>query len=81
GGYGDPLERDVDAVVRDVRDELVSAQAARDDYGVVLTTDGQAADLHATLQLRAMRRATRNTRTLSNPLEAGCRPPEKGRTT
>ena len=35
GGYGDPLERDPEAVLRDVRDELVSVGQAFDDYGVV----------------------------------------------
>ena len=41
GGYGDPLERDPDAVARDVRNELVSPAAARADYGVVI--DGRRA--------------------------------------
>jgi N-methylhydantoinase B len=36
GGYGDPLERDLDAVARDVRNELVSPAAARRDYGVII---------------------------------------------
>ena len=31
GGYGDPLERDPEAVLRDVRDELVSVGQAFDD--------------------------------------------------
>ena len=42
GGWGDPLDRDVDAVARDVRWGKVSAAAAREDYGVVLL--GPAAD-------------------------------------
>lgn len=58
GGYGDPLERDVAAVVRDVRDELVSVQAAEHEYGVVLTHDRRTADLEATAHLRAKRSAT-----------------------
>jgi N-methylhydantoinase B len=37
GGYGDPLLRDPAAVARDVRDEIVSPDAAREIYGVVLT--------------------------------------------
>lgn len=42
GGYGDPLERDPAAVLRDVRRGVVSTEAARADYGVVLTErDGQ----------------------------------------
>ncbi len=36
GGYGDPLERDPQAVCEDVLDRWVSVAAARDDYGVVL---------------------------------------------
>lgn len=36
GGYGDPLERDPEAVRFDVEEELVSVAQARDVYGVVL---------------------------------------------
>ncbi|WP_433633638.1 hydantoinase B/oxoprolinase family protein [Halomicrococcus sp. NG-SE-24] len=36
GGYGDPIERDLDDVVADVRDEKVSKRKAYDDYGVVI---------------------------------------------
>src|SRR5882724_5478498 len=42
GGWGDPLDRDPQAVLRDVRWRKVSADAARDDYGVVI--DGEAID-------------------------------------
>ncbi len=37
GGWGDPLDRDPQAVLDDVIDEYVSVEAARRDYGVVLT--------------------------------------------
>ncbi|MFT4085193.1 MAG: hydantoinase B/oxoprolinase family protein [Nocardioides sp.] len=37
GGWGDPLERDPELVVRDVRWRKVSPAAALADYGVVLT--------------------------------------------
>lgn len=37
GGWGDPLERDPQAVLDDVLDEYVSVEAAKRDYGVVLT--------------------------------------------
>jgi len=40
GGWGDPLERDPEAVASDVQNEKVSREAARDDYGVVLNRDG-----------------------------------------
>lgn len=36
GGYGDPLERDPDAVKEDVIDGYVSVERARKDYGVVV---------------------------------------------
>ena len=41
GGYGDPLKRDPQRVAIDVRDGMVSAAAALEQYGVVL--DGQGA--------------------------------------
>jgi N-methylhydantoinase B len=59
GGFGDPLLRTVDQVIRDVRDEVVSAQAAAEFYGVVLQADGTGADLQAT---RIRRRALRDAR-------------------
>jgi N-methylhydantoinase B len=36
GGYGDPLDRSPELVLRDIGDGLVSEAAARDVYGVVL---------------------------------------------
>jgi N-methylhydantoinase B len=52
GGYGDPLNRDPARVAIDVRDGMVSAQAAKEHYGVVL--DGQGAlDTAATEKQRA----------------------------
>src|SRR5262249_59021851 len=38
GGFGDPLERDPEAVLRDVRNELISAHNAESDYGVGIDT-------------------------------------------
>ena len=52
GGYGDPLRRDPEAVLRDVRDGFVSPASAVADYGVILTSGGL--DLGAT---EARRRA------------------------
>ena len=37
GGYGDPYEREIDAVVWDVRNGLVSIEGARQDYGVIFS--------------------------------------------
>jgi N-methylhydantoinase B len=36
GGWGDPLERDPAAVLKDVRNELLSGRKAEADYGVVI---------------------------------------------
>lgn len=61
GGWGDPLERDVAAVVADVRDGKVSVPGARDDYGVVINKDvaEPAADRAATAGLRRRMHAGR----------------------
>lgn len=58
GGYGDPLERDPAQVALDVRDELVSREAARALYGVVVDPASGKADEAATRESRAaLRRA------------------------
>lgn len=56
GGYGDPLERDPEAVLGDVLDRYVSIQGARDDYGVVIHESGSSIDVDATERLRRERR-------------------------
>jgi len=57
-GYGDPLERDSAAVLRDVLDAKISAARAVTEYGVVLTPDGTAVDEVDTKARRAaLRRA------------------------
>jgi N-methylhydantoinase B len=53
GGYGPPLERDPEAVLRDVLLGKVSAERARTVYGVVLDASGRAVDREATRELRA----------------------------
>lgn len=57
GGWGDPRDRDPARVLRDVRDGVVSVEAARDIYGVALTPDGRGVDAAATEALRAGSRA------------------------
>ena len=59
GGWGDPLERDTWRVLKDVRNELVGAEAARRDYGVVIDTAAMTVDEKATQTLRAELRAAR----------------------
>lgn len=53
GGYGDAYERDIAAVVWDVKNGLVSVDGAREDYGVVITDpDTLEVDNDATAALR-----------------------------
>ena len=52
GGGGDPKSRPPARVLRDIRDGLVSAEAARDIYGVVLDVGGKVVDETATARLR-----------------------------
>jgi N-methylhydantoinase B len=65
GGWGDPLEREPERVLRDVVQGKVSAEAARADYGVVVRWDesegevAYALDDAATARLRAELRAAR----------------------
>jgi N-methylhydantoinase B len=56
GGFGDPRGRDPETVAEDVREGYVSAQAARDVYGVAVTAEG-AVDQAATEALRGRRAA------------------------
>jgi N-methylhydantoinase B len=58
GGWGDPLDRDPEFVALDVLQGKVSADAARADYGVVLSTDG-GVDADASRQAREEIRARR----------------------
>ncbi len=51
GGYGNPYERDPELVLSDVLEEYVSIDAARRDYGVVITSRMKV-DKEATEKLR-----------------------------
>jgi N-methylhydantoinase B len=61
GGWGDPLDREVGLVVRDVAWGKVSRAGAAADYGVVITGSGDApaADMEETGLLRMKMRAER----------------------
>lgn len=59
GGWGDPLERDLDAVRLDVLRGFVSAKKARTSYGVIVTPEARSVDLDATSALRHKMRAER----------------------
>lgn len=52
GGYGDPLERDLERVEADVRDGYVSLEAVEKDYGVIISSETGLADQAATEKMR-----------------------------
>jgi N-methylhydantoinase B len=55
GGYGDPLQRDPQAVEADVVNGYVSIEKAREDYGVVIDPATLSVDAAATEKIRAGR--------------------------
>lgn len=59
GGYGDPLDRDPDAVLADVRNGKVTVAHAREAYGIVIDPETELVDERATAHLRAQLRARR----------------------
>jgi N-methylhydantoinase B len=61
GGWGDPLDREVELVLQDVVRGLVSPESAERDYGVVLTCEGEdvTVDEPGTVALRQEIRARR----------------------
>jgi N-methylhydantoinase B len=72
GGFGDPLERDPNLVIEDVKDDYVSVERAAKDYGVaVRTIDAELCeyevDKPATEALRAKIRAERITNVRLDP--------------
>jgi N-methylhydantoinase B len=54
GGYGNPFERDLKAVERDVKYGYISIEKAKQDYGVIIEPASQIVDLEATRKLREM---------------------------
>ena len=59
GGWGPALERDLDLVAGDLRDGLVTIEAAARDYGVVAAGDPPVVDAAASETLRARLRRDR----------------------
>jgi N-methylhydantoinase B len=55
GGFGHPFDREPERVLADVLGGFVSRQSARQNYGVVLTADGDAVDLALTARRRTDR--------------------------
>jgi len=64
GGWGEPLTRDPERVMRDVRNGYVSQAAAKESYGVVVVGDperdpeGLIVDVAATAKLRIARKSS-----------------------
>lgn len=56
GGYGDPMERNPDAVFADWHNEKITVGHARRSYGVVIDVTGRRVDLDATDVLRGRMR-------------------------
>jgi len=56
-GVGDPLDRDLDAVRKDVRDGIVTENSAREHYGVVIDPRTFEVDVKKTEALRAEKKA------------------------
>jgi len=54
GGYGRALDRPLEDVLADVKNEFISTSSARDAYGVVIGPNGTL-DEPATAQLRSSR--------------------------
>ena len=67
GGWGEPLDRDPEAVLADVRAEKLSRERAEAVYGVVLAGDGHRVDAAATRELRAARRRGANAKESAEP--------------
>ena len=55
GGYGNPFEREIALVQRDVLDGVVTVGAARTAYGVVFKPDGCSVDTESTARARSTR--------------------------
>ncbi|MCL5770934.1 MAG: hydantoinase B/oxoprolinase family protein [Actinobacteria bacterium] len=52
GGWGSPLERDIEKIIKDAIDGFISLKKAKDDYGVVLNPKTYKLDIKATKKLR-----------------------------
>jgi len=64
GGYGDPAERDIDRVVEDFREGMISRAAAQNVYGVMIDPEGRV-DTQATKSRReALQQAVSHFRTV-----------------
>ena len=56
GGYGDPLDRDPEAVLRDVVEGVVSADSAKHVYGVIIASTGAVDESKTAAERSALRK-------------------------
>ncbi|NWG01565.1 MAG: hydantoinase B/oxoprolinase family protein [Syntrophaceae bacterium] len=54
GGYGDPLKRLIERILKDVRNGFVSIEKAKEDYGVVIDPKTLEVDMEKTRRLRGI---------------------------
>lgn len=59
GGWGDPLDRDMAKVRKDVIANIVSVESARSDYGVIVDAVTFEVDTHGSAALRSLLRSQR----------------------
>jgi len=76
GGWGDPLERDPKLVLKDVRDEKVSAKRAREAYGVVINEATVEVDIAETEKLRGKMKGEENGCNKTNCRAKSCTKPQ-----
>jgi N-methylhydantoinase B len=69
GGFGSPLERDIQDVVKDVIYGYVSLEKAKENYGVVMDPVTLKADLEATDTLRASLQTSKTSSQVSGGIE------------
>ena len=71
GGYGDPLERDAEAVLESVFEGLLSIECAEEVYGVAINRAMMTIDFAKTKQLRDQIAATRAPLEVTSPNHPG----------
>ena len=54
GGFGNPMERDQEKVLRDVEEGLISTKRAKEQYGVAVNPEANRIDEESTIRLRKM---------------------------
>ena len=56
GGYGNPLNRKIEEVVKDLEEDYISFETAEETYGVIFDSDGNI-DLDGTKENRTKRKS------------------------